>query len=318
MSDLQLRRLTPAEADLAADLLTAIRPDEPSDPVALRYQMASNHFGWTYAWDVALAGRRPVGIGQVIHAPWAREPERCCYVYAGLVPAVLASGELARLYDLIEELALADEPRRLATWCYADETVHKAELERRGYRLDREGKVWELDLRQRRDALLTERERTREEMRKQRLALMTLEASRDPERNAKLLDLLNRTQQDMPHSLPIHDETIEELEQRLGAPDVREDRFWTAWSGDRLLAVSYLRYPPVRGNVWTEFTACDRPYRGRGIARAVKMESLGQAIELGVERVRTDNDGENAAMLHINETLGYRLLPGELSFLRDV
>jgi RimJ/RimL family protein N-acetyltransferase len=107
-----------------------------------------------------------------------------------------------------------------------------------------------------------------------------------------------------------------EMRRRLGAPDIREDRYWTAWAGDELAAISFLKFPPVRGNVYTGFTGSARPYRGRGIASAVKMETLAQAIELGVTRVRTGNDEANAPMLHINERLGYRLLPGELTFIK--
>ena len=50
----------------------------------------------------------------------------------------------------------------------------------------------------------------------------------------------------------------------------------------------------------------------------MKMETLGQAIELGVTSVRTDNDEANAPMLHINEKLGYHRIPGFVSYLKDV
>jgi RimJ/RimL family protein N-acetyltransferase len=82
--------------------------------------------------------------------------------------------------------------------------------------------------------------------------------------------------------------------------------------------MSYLRFPPVRGSVWTGYTCSDPEYRGRGIARAVKLQSLAQAVERGVPFVYTDNDSENAPMLHINEKLGYRPCPGFVSLLKRV
>jgi GNAT superfamily N-acetyltransferase len=70
--------------------------------------------------------------------------------------------------------------------------------------------------------------------------------------------------------------------------------------------------------VWTGYTCSHPDYRGRGIAWAVKLQSLAQAIELGIPFVRTANDSENAPMLHINETLGYYSRPGFNSFEKRV
>jgi RimJ/RimL family protein N-acetyltransferase len=112
--------------------------------------------------------------------------------------------------------------------------------------------------------------------------------------------------------------TEDEVRAELGGPDVPPDRVWLALVGEEVAGLSQLSYPPVRGHPWTGFTATARAFRGRGIARAVKMESLAQAIELGVQRVRTDNDERNAPMLHINDTLGYVALPSWVAYLRGV
>jgi GNAT superfamily N-acetyltransferase len=75
------------------------------------------------------------------------------------------------------------------------------------------------------------------------------------------------------------------------------------------VALTYLKFPK-RGTVWTGYTCTRADYRGRGIARAIKLQSLAQAVHLGVPFVCTDNDAENAPMLHINEALGYVRRPG--------
>ena len=41
-------------------------------------------------------------------------------------------------------------------------------------------------------------------------------------------------------------------------------------------------------------------------------------LGLGVDRVRTGNDAQNAPILHINESMGYRPIPGGIDFLKDV
>jgi len=56
----------------------------------------------------------------------------------------------------------------------------------------------------------------------------------------------------------------------------------------------------------TAYTGTARAVRGRGIGRALKYESIGQAIEAGTTRVRTTNDVDNPPILRINEEMGYR------------
>src|SRR5439155_1064766 len=104
----------------------------------------------------------------------------------------------------------------------------------------------------------------------------------------------------------------------LRAPDMHEDRIWLAREGADVVGVSVLGYPPVRGVVGTAWTATARRVRGRGIARALKCETLVQAIALGVDRVQTGNDGANDPILHINASMGYRRWVGAINFLKDV
>ncbi len=57
------------------------------------------------------------------------------------------------------------------------------------------------------------------------------------------------------------------------------------------------------------FTAIARPWRGRGLARAVKAAILRRvrASHPGVEEMRTSNAESNAAILSINKRLGFRV-----------
>ena len=68
--------------------------------------------------------------------------------------------------------------------------------------------------------------------------------------------------------------------------------------------------------VETGYTGVLREHRGKGVARALKLATLEQALELGATAVETDNDSENAPILHLNEELGYREIPGKLEFHR--
>jgi hypothetical protein len=41
-----------------------------------------------------------------------------------------------------------------------------------------------------------------------------------------------------------------------------------------------------------------------------------QAVELGVPRLRTLNDSENAPIIHINQTLGYEPIHGPVEYVK--
>jgi GNAT superfamily N-acetyltransferase len=101
-------------------------------------------------------------------------------------------------------------------------------------------------------------------------------------------------------------------------PGVRQDRFWIAREGDDIVGMSVLEFPISRNLPWTAFTGTARKVRGRGVARALKYETLAQAIALGFKAVRTQNDGANAPILHLNEEMGYELIAPVLELHRKL
>ena len=59
------------------------------------------------------------------------------------------------------------------------------------------------------------------------------------------------------------------------------------------------------GRASTQMTAVDRDHRGRGLAYAVKVDSLRRARAAGLHTMLTSNDLENAPMLAVNRKLGF-------------
>jgi GNAT superfamily N-acetyltransferase len=74
----------------------------------------------------------------------------------------------------------------------------------------------------------------------------------------------------------------------------------------RTVAVSHLALDLEGHRAANAFTGTLREFRGRGLARLVKLAVLREAAALGVTSVVTDNDARNAAMLAVNARLGYR------------
>ena len=318
MAGITYRDATLDDAELAADIMTASYPALAQDPVITRYRWEQPRRGYETGRFIAEEDGRPIGFLGWMHGPWEKLPERHCEVEVWLDRSMLGHRLLEPMWAWIEAGAVAQGAGLLLAYAGEDEPEVLDVLAALGYRRDRLDRLWELDLGVHGKRLVEEARQAREQMRAESVELVTLAAWLDPAAIRKLHELNRRTVQDVPHTLPIIDEPFEDFERRVAAPARRADRFWIALHGDRPVAMSYLKFPPVRGSVFTGYTCSDPGYRGRGIASAVKLQTLAQAVELGIRFVRTDNDSENAPMLHINETLGYQRRPGFVEHLKRV
>lgn len=78
----------------------------------------------------------------------------------------------------------------------------------------------------------------------------------------------------------------------------------------RIVAWTLISSPPGDpGHCWQGITVVDPDHRGRRLGTYVKLENLTYAIERepALRVVETSNAGENAHMIAINDTLGYRI-----------
>jgi RimJ/RimL family protein N-acetyltransferase len=313
----ELRPLRLDDAHRVAELLTRCRPADPEDPEVLRHRWASFQLAWFHDRSAVVVGGEAVGVAMAWHAPWEAEPERVGRWSLGLVPEV--TGLADDVISQVEARLRAEGALAFSSGAREDEDWLLGALSRRRYHRDHLERAWELDLVAHRDRLLKVTAECRARMAEQGVRMATLDRVADqPDFWARLTTFYAETMDDEPHSTPVHAMSEAEVTSELTGPDIRPDRVWLAFGEREIAGLSHLTYPPVRGHSWTGFTATGRAFRGQGIARAVKMESLAQAIELGVRTVRTDNDERNAPMLHINDTLGYVAIPSWVAYLKDV
>ena len=310
------RRAAPTDAGLAADIMTAAFPREPQDPVLTARRWEHPKSGWTSGRFIAELDGKPAGLIEWQHGPWELLPERHCWVEVWLDLAYMDEELLTLLWTWAEESAAANGAKTINAACGEDEPVTLKVLQAMGYERQRTERVWSLDLPSAGERMVADARAAFERMRSSGIELTTLERWDQADRFERLHELNEITRRDIPHTGPILPQTFADFMVRVESPNTPPDRWWLALDGPTPVAMSCLSYPPVRGVVWTAFTGTHPAYRGRGIARAVKLQTLAQAVELGVPEVRTDNDSENAPMLHINETLGYTLQPGYVSFVK--
>jgi RimJ/RimL family protein N-acetyltransferase len=176
-----------------------------------------------------------------------------------------------------------------------------------GYSEDRRQRFWELDLKTEAGRLHELAETSRARMRQEGIQLLTIAQDPHPDKYRQTHATSAAAEQDVPTTGVIVPDSFEHFMRWLENPTLHQDRFWIARDGEEVVGLSNLSYPTGPGIVQTDWTGVARAHRNRGVARALKLETVLQALELGVDRVRTDNDWTNVPILHLNEELGYRL-----------
>jgi hypothetical protein len=317
MGELEFRPTTLDDAAFYSDVLSAVYPERPTDPVVERYWWAQPEITYlTRRFVVSRAGRA-IGVADFDRPSWDSVPDRHGYIGGEVLPDLRDGATLEAIFAEMERRLASDGAERIAVRANEDDELRIAAILRRGFREDRRGKRWLLDLVENRARIEAMANESRKRMRAEGVELLTMAEDADPEKHAKVWRLSLEAQKDVPTTLPHPEETLEDYMQWFRAPDIREDRFWLAREGGDIVGVSVLDYPPVRGIVGTAWTATARRVRGRGVARALKCETLMQAMALGIDRVRTGNDAANDPILHINATMGYRPWVGSVNYLKD-
>jgi GNAT superfamily N-acetyltransferase len=314
---LVFRPATLDDAAFAADVATASRPDEPEDPASWRHWWATDDPAWTNERFIVVRDGTPIGFARHNHAPWDQMKKRYGRVGFELLPLERTDAQLGTVFDVMEERALASGTRIFASYAREDDAWLSRWFIDRGHREERRSKAWQLDLVARRKDLEAMAAETRRKMRDAGITIQTIDQDPDPEKLHKIHEMSEEAASDVPTTIPHVRQPFEVFARWFDAPTVRLDRMWIAREGDDIVGISVLSYPPNRGNVWTDWTGTARKVRGRGVARALKLETVMQAMALGVKSVRTENDGENAPILHVNEQMGYARIPGWIQYLKD-
>jgi GNAT superfamily N-acetyltransferase len=314
--DVTLRPARIEDAAFAADLDTAVYPDEPRDAVLYEHEWRNPDDNEKIERFIGEIDGTRAAYACQLHNVW-KTPERHGWVTGDLIPSQRTAPRIDALLAAMEDRSRADGTRIFMAWSWENDPLRLGVIEARGFREDRRSRFWELDLVANRARLEAMARESRERMRQSKISVLTIDRDGDPEKWTKLWRMSNEAEHDVPTTVPHVDPSFDDFMTWMRSPGLREARTWIARQGDAILGVSLLSYPPTRGVVVTDWTGVARAGRGRGIARALKCETVMQAIALGVDRVRTDNDSQNAPILHINDTMGYKRRPDMIQFMRN-
>ncbi len=317
--ELQLRPATLDDAGIVAELESLRDPSEPRDPILLRHWwLMSDELEKTMRRVDVRAGKA-VAYVAASHEKWAKDETRFGIVRPMLRGDAWDQGVYAQLVKLGEAWLRGEGAATAVARVREDIKQDIAALGRLGYHEDRRMRTSELDLVARRGDILAAVGECRREMKRQGVQLHPISKDADPDRFRKLYEMMIESEKDIPTTVPWREKSFAEWRRFwFDNPAIREDRFWIAREGDAIVGTSVLDCPVVRGVPWTAYTGTSRQVRGRGIARALKYETMAQAIEAGYTRVRTNNDADNPPILRINAAMGYRLVAPVLELHRNL
>jgi GNAT superfamily N-acetyltransferase len=104
---------------------------------------------------------------------------------------------------------------------------------------------------------------------------------------------------------------------RLGvnSPNILPEAWFLAKDGDQYVGESALWRQRAEPDVLGQgFTGVRREYRGKGVAMALKLQTVKYAKEHGIREIRTGNNTRNRPMLRINEAMGFVKQPVEIEY----
>jgi GNAT superfamily N-acetyltransferase len=180
-------------------------------------------------------------------------------------------------------------------------------LSSRGYRVTGRNRVSALDLRA---AALPD-------VTTDGFRLVTLGETRD--RAGDLYAICVEGEIDMPSDEPETEMDFESWRRdEFEYPDVSDECSAVVLEGEQPVSLAIVTADRERGVGYNSMTATRRSHRRRGLALLAKVAAARRAREIGLERLVTENDEDNAGMLAINDRLGYEPLYIEEYFTREL
>jgi len=282
-AEIELRPATLDDAGPVADLETARTPDEPVAGVMMAYW-------WTHPTDgqktIRLVGERDGAVAMFVeaeHDRWHEHERHFGYVRTSVHPAAWTDS-LFREGMAKGESWLRSESGDVAV-AAAREDFHRelALLSEMGYKEERRERYWELDLEARRAELLAMAEKSRADMKRQGIALLTLNRDSDPKTLVKLYELDLAATRDIPTTVPIHMSGFETWSRNyFENPGIRKDRFnvpVTIESNDILFELRRSLYAHVQA---LSLSFYERYTSGRIISRLTSdIDALNELLATG-------------------------------------
>jgi GNAT superfamily N-acetyltransferase len=136
------------------------------------------------------------------------------------------------------------------------------------------------------------------------------------DRPRELHEVYAGTALDVPGEFIVDDLRYDEwLRECLQDPDLSINGSTVVVFGERPVALSFLMTDGA-GRAATDMTGTLPEFRRRGLARFAKLGTIRWAAANGIEQMITGNDDDNAGMLALNRSLGYKPIAERIFYVR--
>jgi GNAT superfamily N-acetyltransferase len=295
-----IRELRKEDADAAAQLGLAVNPHR-IETGELVWQRASKPPPRAHRRDwVAESNGKIVGHAYAGLECSAPTPGKGRF-WIGVHPKHRGRGIGAELYRAVEAHLHSGGAWRLRTWVDGDPAGERF-VRQRGFELTSADRVADVDPRVVDLSRLPELESSD-------FRLVSLAEALD--RVAALFELCRAGEIDLP------DDLVEWKWDELEHPNLTHEGSFVVLDGEQPVSLGFLTVDPVRRIGYNQLTATLPGYRRGGLALLVKLAMARWAADNGIERLLTENDRENAGMLALNDSLGYRPLYDQGSWVLE-
>ncbi|MCM1966860.1 MULTISPECIES: GNAT family N-acetyltransferase [unclassified Streptomyces] len=248
-----------------------------------------------------------IGTAQVGIAHESPEPGQG-FVNAYVDPAHRGLGAGSALLDAAEEHLGAERARASFAWVLA-EPAHRAFAERRGYRASRSAHFLRLDLATTDLPALPGKLPDGVELRPGSAF------AADPR---PLFEADAAATLDEPGDVPVEFDDYEDWLRGTWEHPYLDRELTTVVLVDGRVAGFTAAHTDGAGRYSSAMTATLRPFRGRGLARMAKIDSLLRARAAGCTEAFTGNDTGNAPMLAVNARFGYEVCATETRYTKQL
>jgi GNAT superfamily N-acetyltransferase len=284
-----IRELQKEDADATARLVLAVNPhrietgemvwaraNKPPPPALRR--------DWVAETDGEIVGYAYTQLDASVTAPAKGR------FWVGVRPERRGRGLGSELYRTVEAHLRPVSAPRLRTWVDGDPAGERF-VRQRGFELTGADRVSDLDPRAVDLSRLPELEA-------RDLGLVSLAAALD-----KVEALFARFRSG---EIDLPDDLVEWTWDDLEHPNLSHEGSFVVLDDEQPVSLGLLTVDLKRRVAYNQLTATLPGYRRRGLALLVKLATTRWAAANGIERILTENDRENDAVLALNEGLGYR------------